>query len=101
MTRLFERFSAVLGKGNFKDLELCEGGEDTEKPRELGFASWATERRELGRGRGRDFREEGGARGWGFRRVTGLEVAGKGISWREELANGQDNLPDWWCPSHS
>lgn len=85
----------MLGKGNLKDLELCEGGEDTEKPRELGFASWETERRELGRGRGR------GARGWGFRRVTGLEVAGKGISWREKLANGQDNLPDSWCPSHS
>lgn len=60
MTRLFERFSAVLGKGTLKDLKLCKGGEDTEKPRELGFASWATERRGLGRGRGRDFREEGG-----------------------------------------
>lgn len=34
------------------------------------------------------------ARGWGFRRVTGLKVAGEGISWREELAHGQDNLPD-------
>lgn len=37
----------MLGKGSLKDLELCEGGEDTEKPRELAFARWVSERRGL------------------------------------------------------
>lgn len=47
---LFESFLATLGKVSPKysqeDLELWEGGEDTERPRELEFARWISERRE-------------------------------------------------------
>lgn len=55
-----------------------KGGEDTERPRELSLQN--------GYQRGNSHAEN-------TRRVNGQKVACRGIPWREEIANGQDNLP--------